>query len=46
VSDLALGDEIGDGCRCLFDRRLGVDPVLVVEVDVVEVDVAGVEASQ
>jgi hypothetical protein len=37
----ALCDEIGDGCSCLFDRRVGVDPVLVVEVDVV-----GVEASQ
>ena len=41
VSDLALGDEIGDGSCCLLDRRVGVDAVLVVEVDVV-----GAEASQ
>ena len=41
VSDLALGDEVGDGCRGLLDRRVRVDPVLVVQVDVV-----GAEASQ
>ena len=35
VADLALGDEFGEGADGVFDRRLRVDPVLVVEVDVV-----------
>jgi hypothetical protein len=40
VSDLPLSDEVGDGSRRLFNRRVRVDTVLVDEVDVV-----GVEAS-
>ncbi|GEB55380.1 hypothetical protein GCM10017674_53840 [Streptomyces gardneri] len=34
-ADLALGDQLADGARCLLDRRVRVDPVLVVQVDVV-----------
>ncbi len=35
VADLALGDELGHGADGLLDRGVGVDAVLVVEVDVV-----------
>ena len=35
VADLALLDELAEGADRLLDRRLGVDAVLVVEVDVV-----------
>jgi hypothetical protein len=33
VADLALGDELGHRADGLLDRHLGVDAVLVVEVD-------------
>ena len=35
MEDLALGDEVGERADGLLDRGAGVDPVLVVEVDVV-----------
>ena len=35
VPDLALGDQIGQGADGLLDGRVRVDPVLVVQVDVV-----------
>ena len=35
VADLALGDELGQGADGVLDRRVRVDAVLVVEVDVV-----------
>ena len=41
VADLALGDQFGDGADGVLDRGVRVDPVLVVQVDVV-----GVEPSQ
>ncbi len=36
VADLAGGDQFAHGAHGLLDRRVGVDPVLVVEVDVVD----------
>jgi hypothetical protein len=35
VADLALGEQFGDGADGVLDRRARVDPVLVVQVDVV-----------
>jgi hypothetical protein len=35
VADLALGDQVGQGADGLLDGRVRVDPVLVVQVDVV-----------
>ena len=35
VADLALGDQFGERADGLFDRRVRVDAVLVVQVDVV-----------
>ena len=40
VADLALGDQLGEGADDLLDRRVRVDPVLVVQVDVVGVEPA------
>ena len=40
VLDLACVHELGERAHRLFDRRVGVDPVLVVEVDVVHVQPA------
>ena len=33
VADLALADKVGHGADGLFDGRIGIDPVLIVEVD-------------
>ena len=38
MADLALGHELGENSDHLVDRRLRVDAVLVVEVDVVGVE--------
>jgi len=35
VADLALGDQLGQGADGVLDRGVGVDAVLVVQVDVV-----------
>ncbi len=35
VSDLALGDQLGQGACGVLDRGLRIDPMLVVQVDVV-----------
>ena len=35
VPDLALGDQLGQGADGVLDGRVRVDPVLVVQVDVV-----------
>ena len=35
VADLALGHQFGDGADGVLDRGVGVDAVLVVQVDVV-----------
>jgi hypothetical protein len=35
VPDLAFGHQLGDGADGLLDGRVGVDAVLVVEVDAV-----------
>jgi hypothetical protein len=35
VADLALGDQAGQGAGGLLDGRVRVDPVLVVQVNVV-----------
>jgi hypothetical protein len=35
VQDLALGDQLGERADGFLDRRVGVDAVLVVEVDAV-----------
>ena len=40
ISDFALFDEIGHGADGFFDRRLGIDAVLVVEID--DIDCRGV----
>ena len=40
VADLALRDELGHRADGLLDRRVGVDAVLVVEVDVVDAEAA------
>jgi hypothetical protein len=38
VADLALGDELGHRPDRLLDRRVGIDAVLVVEVDVIDAE--------
>jgi hypothetical protein len=35
VEDLAFGDQFGESADGVFDRGLGVDAVLVVQVDVI-----------
>ena len=35
VADLALGDQLGQRADGVLDRRAGIDPVLVIQVDVV-----------
>jgi hypothetical protein len=36
VADLSRRDQIAHGAHGVFDRRVGVDTVLVVEIDVVD----------
>jgi hypothetical protein len=38
VADLALGDQLGQGADGVLDGGLRVDPVLVVQVDVVSAE--------
>ena len=40
IAHLALRHELTHRADCLFDRRVGVDPVLVVQVDVVDAEAA------
>jgi hypothetical protein len=35
VANLTLGDQFGQGTHCLLDGCLGIDAVLVVQIDVV-----------
>ena len=46
VADLALRDQLGESADGLLDRRLRVDPMLVVEVDVVDAEASLLSGSR
>ena len=35
MPDLALGNQIADRARDILDRHIGIDPVLIIEVDMI-----------